>query len=107
MTDPGVFPNSATDTDTQSSSADLGITTTDGSLTYTPRAVLTYTLVATNHGPSNVTDATVSDSFYASLRTPSSTLFPYTTLFRSDTLGTGNISDSGITIPSGGSVTYT
>src|SRR5207244_4057117 len=106
-TDPGVFPNSATDTDTQSSSADLGITKTDGSPTYTPGAGLTYTIVATNHGPSNVTDATVSDSFDASLGTPSWSATGSAGTSGFDALGTGNISDSGITIPSGGSVTYT
>src|SRR5207244_3576113 len=106
-TDPGVFPNSATDTDTQSSSADLGITKTDGSPTYTPGAGLTYTIVATNHGPSNVTDATVSDSFDAALGTPSWTAIGTAGTSGFDALGTGNISDSGITIPSGGSVTYT
>src|SRR5205823_1908816 len=89
------------------SSADLGITKTDGSATYTPGAGLTYTIVATNHGPSNVTDATVSDSFDAALGTPSWTAVGTAGTSGFDALGTGNISDSGITIPSGGTVTYT
>jgi hypothetical protein len=42
-----------TDTDTQASVANLGITKTDGSPTYTPGAHLTYTIVVTNAGPSN------------------------------------------------------
>jgi uncharacterized repeat protein (TIGR01451 family) len=106
VSDPGVYANSATDTDTQSSVADLGITKTDGSATYTPGTGLTYTIVATNHGPSDVYDATVSDSFAAALGTPSwnATGTAGTSGFAAS--GTGDISDSGITIPAGGSVTW-
>src|SRR5205085_1276959 len=106
VTDPAPANNSATDTDTQASRADLVITKTDGSLTYTPGVGLTYTIVAHNNGPSNVTDATVADSFDAALGTPSWTATGSAGASGFDATGTGNINDTGITIPSGGSVTY-
>src|SRR5262245_64360836 len=42
--------------------ADLGITMTDGRTTATPGMRVTYTIVATNAGPSNVTGAHVLDN---------------------------------------------
>ena len=71
VSDPDSTNNSATDTDTQASAADLQITKTDGSPTYTPGVGLTYTITATNVGPSDVTDATVADTFALALGTPS------------------------------------
>src|SRR5207248_1252897 len=106
VTDPTAANNTATDTDTQASVADLTITKTDNSATYTPGVGLTYTIVASNNGPSNVTDATVVDSFDAALGTPSWTATGSAGASGFDATGTGNIIDTGITIPSGGSVTY-
>src|SRR4029079_17415829 len=60
-TDPNPNNNSATDTDTRAPVADLGVTKTDGSATYTPGGSTTYTIVVTNNGPSFVTGATVTD----------------------------------------------
>src|SRR5207244_2320984 len=73
---------------------------------YTPGTGLTYTIVATNNGPSDVYDATVADSFAAALGTPSWTASGTAGTSGFDASGTGNISDGGITIPAGGSVTY-
>ncbi len=61
-TDNNAANNSATDTDTPALVADLAITKTDGSATYTPGSPITYTVVVTNSGPSNVTGATISDN---------------------------------------------
>jgi uncharacterized repeat protein (TIGR01451 family) len=63
VTDPTPGNNSATDVNTivPTPQADLGITKTDGSATYTPGATITYTIVASNAGPANVTGATVVD----------------------------------------------
>ena len=47
--------------------ADLSITKTDGSSTYTPGAPITYTIVVTNNGPSFVANATVTDTLPANL----------------------------------------
>ncbi|MGC5198760.1 hypothetical protein ACLD7X_018415, partial [Aphanothece microscopica RSMan92] len=67
VTDPTPGNNSATDTDTQNSVADLAITKTDGSATYTPGSPITYTIVVSNNGPSNVTGATINDAIPAAI----------------------------------------
>jgi uncharacterized repeat protein (TIGR01451 family) len=66
-TDNNAANNSATDTDTPALVADLAVTKTDGSATYTPGSPITYTLVVTNDGPSNVTGATVADAIPAAV----------------------------------------
>ncbi len=69
-TDPTPGNNSATDTDTANPVADLAITKTDGSATYTPGNPITYTIVASNNGPSAVTGATVADTVPAAITSP-------------------------------------
>ncbi len=61
VTDPNPINNTASDTDTMLLVADLSITKTDGSATVTPGGVVSYTIVASNAGPSNVIGATVTD----------------------------------------------
>ena len=46
--------------------ADLGITKTDSSPTYTPGTSLTYSIVVSNAGPSDAIGATVADAAWAS-----------------------------------------
>ncbi|MEP7010695.1 MAG: hypothetical protein ABJC13_10260 [Acidobacteriota bacterium] len=102
--DPTPGNNSATDTDTLAASANLGITKTDGVTTVTPGGNTTYTIVASNAGPSNTT-ATVADTFPASLTCT------WTCVGAGGgtctAAGAGNINDAAVTLPSGGSVTYT
>ncbi|WP_421797554.1 beta strand repeat-containing protein [Haliscomenobacter sp.] len=104
-TDPTPGNNSATDTDTPAASADLSITKTDGSATYTPGVAVTYTVVASNAGPSNVVGATVVDNAPAG-----TTIISWSAVFAGGATGTasgtGNISQT-VSIPSGGSITYT
>src|SRR4029077_5449567 len=59
--------SAATDIDRLTPTADASITKTDGLSTVVPGSVVTYTIVATNPGPSTVTGATVSDTLPASL----------------------------------------
>src|SRR5437016_7169432 len=60
--------NSATDNNTViTPTADLSITKTDGVTSINQGATLTYTIVASNAGPSAVVAATVSDVFPAQL----------------------------------------
>jgi uncharacterized repeat protein (TIGR01451 family) len=61
-TDPTPGNDCATDTDTPNPRADLAITKTDGSATYTPGGTVIYTVVVTNNGPSGVTGAVVTDN---------------------------------------------
>src|SRR4029079_5999843 len=59
--------NSATDTDTLTPQANLGITKTDGVTTAIAGGSVTYTITASNAGPSNAPGSTVADTFPASL----------------------------------------
>ena len=65
VTDPNMANNSATDTDTIT--ADLSITKTDGRTATGAGSPVTYTITASNAGPSVVTGAIVTDNFPASL----------------------------------------
>jgi len=84
--------------------ADLSITKTDGVTTATPGGSVTYSIAVSNSGPSNVTGATVADTFPATL----------TCLWTCvgagggtcTAAGSGNINDT-VNLPAGGSVTYT
>src|SRR5207244_12879536 len=61
VTDPNPGNNSATDTDTVVVVANLALAKTDGSTTYTPGGTATYSITATNSGPSNATSVTVTE----------------------------------------------
>ena len=52
VTDPTPGNNSATDSDTLAAQADLSITKTDGVTTATAGGSVTYTITASNSGPS-------------------------------------------------------
>jgi uncharacterized repeat protein (TIGR01451 family) len=101
--DPDPANNSATDIDTLTPSADLTITKTDG-ITATPGGAVTYTIVASNAGPSSVTGATVADTF------PGVLTCTWTCVGAASgtctAAGSGNINDT-VNLPAGGSVTYT
>ena len=53
---------SGSDSDVLAAQAALAVTKTDGSAAYTPGGVATYTIVATNGGPSDALNTTVSDA---------------------------------------------
>src|SRR6185312_11803566 len=96
--------NSATDTDTLTPQADLAITKTDGVTTATPGGSVTYTITASNAGPSNATGATVADTFPASLTCTWTCVGAGGGTCTAS--GSGNINGT-VNLPSGGSVTYT
>ncbi len=104
VSDPNPANNSATDTDTLTPQADLAITKTDGVTTATPGGSVTYTITASNAGPSNASGATVTDTFPASLTCT------WTCVGAGGgtctAAGSGNINDT-VNLPVGGSVTYT
>lgn len=84
--------------------ADLAITITDGVVTAIPGEAVTYTITATNSGPSNVSGATVSCTFPDALTNVT---------WRASVAGgpltdpvSGNINDT-VNLPAGASVTYT
>ncbi|MGH9819591.1 MAG: FG-GAP-like repeat-containing protein, partial [Pyrinomonadaceae bacterium] len=104
-TDPTPGNNSATDVDTVTPQADLAITKTDGVTTANAGTSVVYTITASNTGPSNVTGATVADTFPATLTAT------WTCAGAGGgtctAAGAGNINDSTVNLPAGGSVTYT
>ncbi len=104
IVDPVPGNNSATDTDTLDPIADLAITKTDGVTSVAPGGVLTYTITASNAGPSDAPGSTVADTFPATLTCN------WTCVGAGGgtcmAAGAGNINDSA-NLPAGGSVTYT
>ena len=105
-TDPGVFPNTASDTNTVTTIADLSISKTDGVATATPGASTTYTIVVGNAGPSNVVGASVTDTFPAAITGTSWTAVQAGGATGFTASGSGNIADT-VNLPSGSSITYT
>ncbi|MFY9821928.1 MAG: IPTL-CTERM sorting domain-containing protein, partial [Thermoanaerobaculia bacterium] len=104
VTDPTPGNNSATDSDTLAASADLAITKTDGVTAYTPGGSVTYTITASNAGPSNAPGSTVADTFPASLTCTWTCVGAGGGTCTAS--GSGNINDT-VNLPAGGSVTYT
>ncbi len=86
--------------------ADLGLTLSDGLSGVTWGQPIMYTIVGSNAGPNNVTGATVTDTFSQYL-----TGISWTCAGAGGATcaaaGTGNINDSTVAIPVGGTVTYT
>ena len=105
IADPVPGNNSATDTDTLTPQADLSITKTDGVTVVTPGGNTTYTIVASNAGPSNAPGSTVADTAPAAC-----TSFTWTCVGAGGGTctanGSGSINDS-VNLPMGGSVSYT
>jgi uncharacterized repeat protein (TIGR01451 family)/fimbrial isopeptide formation D2 family protein len=104
VTDSSPGNNSATDTDTLGASADLAITKTDGVTTATPGGSVTYTITASNAGPSNAPGATVADTFPAVLTCTWTCVGAGGGTCTAS--GSGNVNDT-VNLPNGGSVTYT
>jgi len=106
--DPNGGNNTATDTDTLVPSADVAISKTDGLTSVSPGAPITYTIVASNAGPSTASSVTVADTFVVALTGCSTTSVAAGGATGNDPGPTaGDINDGGITLPPGGSVTYT
>lgn len=103
LTDPAPANNSVTDTDTVVSRADLSITKTDGHAAVLAGQAITYTIVATNAGPS-LTGATVTDAVPAALTGATWTCAGSGGGVCTGS-GAGSINDA-VTLPVGASVTY-
>jgi uncharacterized repeat protein (TIGR01451 family) len=105
-TDTNTANNSATDTDTFTASSDLQITKTDNSTEYVAGAIKTYVIVVSNAGPSDVTNATITDTFTTNPNIASATwTCSSATGGTCSASGSGNINDT-VNLPSGASVTY-
>ena len=107
VTETDVSDNSATDENPLTPTADLSITKTDGAMSSVAGTAISYTIVASNPGPSTIVGATVNDTPPASLTNVSWTCAA--TIGSSCGglgAGIGPIADT-VTIAVGGSVTYT
>jgi len=78
---------------------DVSVTKTDGTTTAVPGTSTTYTIVVSNAGPTAATNVSVSDPLPAGVTSATWT-------GTNGSSGTGAISDTIATLPSGGSVTY-
>ncbi len=104
----GPYTLSITGTAAAIGSGDLSITKTDGITTTTAGSTLTYTIVASNAaGSCTATGATIADTFSAQFTSVSWTSVAAGGATGNDASGTGNINDTGVNLPAGGSVTYT
>ncbi|WP_443937397.1 gliding motility-associated C-terminal domain-containing protein [Pedobacter sp. MW01-1-1] len=102
--DPTPANNTATDTDTRVGAADLSITLTDGKTTYVPGTSTAYTIVATNNGPSDIANATIT------LPLPSAAVGTWTAVMTGGATGatTGvNSINEVVNMPAGSTITYT
>src|SRR5439155_568375 len=98
--------NSATDNNTViTPTADLAVTKTDGLTAVNQGATLTYTIVASNAGPSAVVGATVSDVFPAQLTSPTWTCVA-SAGSACPASGSGNV-NALVDLTSGGTATFT
>lgn len=105
ITDPNPADNSATDTDTLTPQADLSITKTDGVTSVTAGGNTTYTITASNAGPSAAPGSTITDIFPASLTCSTSCVGAGGATCSAGPIA-GNLNDLA-DLPVGGSVTYT
>ncbi|MCE9600645.1 MAG: DUF11 domain-containing protein, partial [Gemmatimonadetes bacterium] len=105
-TDPVPGNNSATDNNTViTPTSDLSITKTDGIVSVNQNGTVTYTIVASNAGPTAVTAATVADVFPANV-TGATWTCSATAGSVCPASGSGNIAAS-VNLLSGGSATFT
>ena len=111
-----VESSSATDTDTLAPEADLEIINSDnlggsgatGTIgTAVPGDAISYTVVVTNDGPSDVTGATIADSLPATLSGATFTAAATGGASGFTASGSGSIDDTTVDLPAGSSVTYT
>jgi uncharacterized repeat protein (TIGR01451 family)/CSLREA domain-containing protein len=107
VTDPNTGNNSATDSDTVTPpTADLSITKTDNQTTAAAGSAVTYTIVATNNGPANVTGANVTDTFPAGLTNVSWTCTASSGSSCGIPGGGGNINANNVSLLANGTATF-
>ena len=106
-TDTNPANNSATDSDTIVPLVDLSITKTDGQTTVALGTVVHYAVVVSNAGPSTATNAVVNDTAPAGLTGVTWTCAAAAGSSCGTASGSGNITNRTVTLPSGGSATFT
>ncbi|MGH9802127.1 MAG: DUF7507 domain-containing protein, partial [Blastocatellia bacterium] len=105
-TDPTPANNSASDTDTLTPTSDLSITKSNNVSIVTAGNQVSYTIIATNNGPSAVTGAAVTDSFSPKLSNVSWTCVASAGSACALAAGTGDIATM-VNLAAGGTATFT
>ena len=105
VVDPNPNNNTATENDTLNPQVDMSITKDNGVDTLVPGSSVDYTIVVTNSGPSQVDNATVSDTFPTALTQVSYTSSTTGTVIQSASSGNENILDT-VTMSPGATITY-
>ena len=106
--DPNLVNNTATDNNAPY--IDLQITKDDGVPTYTPGGAVTYTITVTNNSTFDLNGITVTDNMPDLISSWSWTCGPPPgppSTASCTASGTGNINDTAVNLPAGGSVIYT
>src|SRR5205823_14572823 len=97
--------NSSKESTTITASSDLKVTVNDGKTSIAAGQKDTYTIKVTNVGPSNVSGATVTDTFPGMFTGVTFTATQSGGASGFSASGTGNINDT-VTMPTGSSITY-
>ena len=105
ISDPNLANNSATDTDTITFKADLKVTVSDGKTSAVAGTKNTYTIVATNAGPSKVTGAVIRDTFPSTFTGVTYTATQNGGASGFSASGSGNINNT-VTMPPASTITY-
>ena len=106
VTDPVPGNNSSTNTNPSNPTADLQVTKTNGTTTLVPGTATTYTIVATNAGPSDASNAVITDTLPATLTGVTWTCVAAGGAVCPAASGSGAINATVATFPAGGSLTY-
>ncbi|TFG94028.1 MAG: DUF11 domain-containing protein, partial [Calditrichales bacterium] len=105
--DPDTSNNHDMDDDTRViNRADLAVTLTDGQIWAGVGETVSYSLVLSNNGPVSVSNTTVMSEFPVELYDVSWTATPTGAATGFDSSGTGNLMDTGISLPGGALITY-
>ena len=106
VTESDLTNNTDSESDTIEIQVDLSITKDNGVTEVRPGDVLTYTIVASNAGPSSVVGATITDTFPGEVSNVTYTSTVTAGTASGNTNGSGNISDT-VNMSPGSSITYT
>lgn len=101
--DPVAANNTASDSDSQSSSADIVITNDNGQISYLVGTTVVYNVTVTNNGPSDASNVSVADAAPAGTTIP---MWSCSGASCPNAAGSGDLSETVITLVAGDSVSY-
>ena len=105
--DPVASNDAATDTDTQSSESDIGVTLSDGLTAYVPGTVVAYTAVVTNNGPSDASSVNLQSTAPVGTVISSWSCAASAGTACAAASGSGDINQTAASVPFGESLSFT